>query len=332
MQAYAKAVEQAVVHYGDTTLTFLSNLQKADDRGQGLTYISAVAVEEKSVWDYNKGNPSGDPTTLGTHAKPKIPLVAIYPKEGTLLSDSPYVVLQAPWVDAPVKAAAKDFLSYVRSAGPQKRFAAAAFRRFDGKPGGRHHAGERPAADRAEGRPEPARSPGARAGPGPLERAAQGRQGAARHRHVGVDGRRRGQRREQARARQERRAQGPRPVRRPRRRRAVVVLHSAAGYHHAIPAAGAVRAHRDDQRLRCASRSPLWNPTAVRRSTPPPARAFQVISAACDSTRINAVVLLTDGNEYPADNDLASLQRELAPRTPAAACGSSRSATARTPT
>src|SRR6185436_6580777 len=66
--AYVKGVEQAVVHYGDTTLTFLSNLQAADDRGQGLSYISAVTVEEKSVWDYNEGNPTGDPATLGDHA------------------------------------------------------------------------------------------------------------------------------------------------------------------------------------------------------------------------------------------------------------------------
>ena len=58
---YVRAVESSVVHYGDTTLTFLSNLQAADDSGQGLTYISAVAVEEKSVWDYNQGNPDGTP-------------------------------------------------------------------------------------------------------------------------------------------------------------------------------------------------------------------------------------------------------------------------------
>ena len=135
VQAYAQAVERAVVHYGDTTLTFLSNLQKADDRGAGLSYISAVAVEEKSVWDYNQGNPSGDPTTLGQHPKPKIPLVAIYPKEGTLLSDSPYVVLNAPWVDDNVKQAAAKFLDYVRSAPAQQRFAKAAFRGYDRKPG-----------------------------------------------------------------------------------------------------------------------------------------------------------------------------------------------------
>jgi Ca-activated chloride channel family protein len=135
VQAYAQAVEKAVVHYGDTTLTFLSNLQAADDRGEGLRYISAVAVEEKSVWDYNQGNPTGDPTTLGQHRKPRTPLVAIYPKEGTLLSDSPYAVLQAPWVDEPVQKAAAAFLSYLRGDKAQERFTQAAFRRYDGQPG-----------------------------------------------------------------------------------------------------------------------------------------------------------------------------------------------------
>jgi Ca-activated chloride channel family protein len=135
VQAYAQAVEKAVVHYGDTTLTFLSNLQAADDRGEGLAYISAVAVEEKSVWDYNQGNPTGDPATLGQHRKPRTPLVAIYPKEGTLLSDSPYAVLQASWVTDDVKKAANAFLSYVRGDKAQDRFTKAAFRRYDGKAG-----------------------------------------------------------------------------------------------------------------------------------------------------------------------------------------------------
>jgi Ca-activated chloride channel family protein len=135
VQQYAQAVEQAVVHYGDTTLTFLSNLQAADDRGNGLGYISAVAVEEKSVWDYNQGNPSGDPTTLGKHKKPKIPLVAIYPKEGTLLSDSPYAILKAPWVTDEIRKAAESFLTYVQGEAAQKTFTAAAFRSFDGKSG-----------------------------------------------------------------------------------------------------------------------------------------------------------------------------------------------------
>jgi Ca-activated chloride channel homolog len=134
-QDFAKGVESAVVHYGDTTLTFLSNLQAADDRGQGLSYISAVTVEEKSVWDYNKGNPTGDPTTLGKHAPPHTPLVAIYPKEGTLVSDNPYVVLNSAWVDAAKKAAAADFLKFLQQPAQQQQFQHFAFRDFDGRPG-----------------------------------------------------------------------------------------------------------------------------------------------------------------------------------------------------
>lgn len=133
--AYVKGVESSVVHYGDTTLTFLSNLQAADRAGQGLTYISAVTIEEKSVWDYNQGNPTGDPKTLGKAVKPHTPLVAIYPKEGTLLSDNPYVVLTAPWVDDSKRAAAADFLSYVQAGAQQQTFQRAAFRSSAGKPG-----------------------------------------------------------------------------------------------------------------------------------------------------------------------------------------------------
>lgn len=135
VQGFVKQIESSVVHYGDTTLTFLSNMAKADAAGRGLTYVSAVTVEEKSVWDYNQGNPTGDPTTLGQGAKPKVPLVAVYPKDGTLLSDNPYVVLKAPWVDDAKRAVAADFLTYVTAPERQALFQAAAFRSFEGKPG-----------------------------------------------------------------------------------------------------------------------------------------------------------------------------------------------------
>ncbi|MFL6128507.1 MAG: extracellular solute-binding protein [Mycobacteriales bacterium] len=134
--AYVKQLESSVVHYGDTTLTFLENLYTAAEAGRGLTYISAVTVEEKSVWDYNQGNPSGDPATLGQRGKPRVPLVAVYPKEGTLLSDNPYVVLAAEWVDSRKQKAAADFLAFVKEPAQQKRFTDAAFRSADGKPGG----------------------------------------------------------------------------------------------------------------------------------------------------------------------------------------------------
>ena len=135
VRGFVSGVEQSVVHYSDTTLTFLANLQRADDAGAAMGYISAVTVEEKSVWDYNQGNPSGDPATLGKHAKPKVPLVAIYPKEGTLLSDHPWVVLSAPWVDDAKRQAAADFVRYLQSGKGQRAFTEHAFRDYKDAPG-----------------------------------------------------------------------------------------------------------------------------------------------------------------------------------------------------
>ena len=135
VRSYVQAVEHSVVHYGDTTLTYLSNLQRADDAGGALNYLSAVAVEEKSVLDYDAGNPSGDPATLGKHAPPKVPLVAVYPKEGTLYSDSPYVVLNAAWSTPAKQAGANDFLAYLLAPEQQKVFTDANFRTFDHQAG-----------------------------------------------------------------------------------------------------------------------------------------------------------------------------------------------------
>ncbi len=130
-QNYVRGVESSIVHYGDTTLTFLQGLQRADDAGQGLSYVSAVAVEEMSVYYYNTGNPTGDPATAGEHAKPKVPLVAIYPKEGTLVSDHPYVELTS--MDPGKKAVAEDFRKYLLGAKAQERFAKDGFRGYNNK-------------------------------------------------------------------------------------------------------------------------------------------------------------------------------------------------------
>lgn len=135
VRTFAQAAEQSVIHYGDTTLSFLAGLQHADDSGRGLTYVSAVAVEEKSVVDYNLGNPTGDPATLGDHKAPSVPLVGIHPREGTLMSDNPYVVLDAAWVTDEQKAAARDFETFLRTDASQKVFTDAAFRTYDGQAG-----------------------------------------------------------------------------------------------------------------------------------------------------------------------------------------------------
>jgi Ca-activated chloride channel family protein len=312
VQAYAQAVERAVVHYGDTTLTFLSNLQQADDRGEGLSYISAVAVEEKSVWDYNQGNPTGDPTTLGQHRKPHTPLVAIYPKEGTLLSDSPYAVLQASWVTDDVRAAAASFLSYVRGDDAQERFTKAAFRRYDGKPGSAINPdnGLLPREPRLVLRP-PA--------PNVLARVqqlwAQQRKPAKVLLVIDVSG-----------------SMGE-PV--------------GADTKLELAKSAALKAldqfsSRDDVALWAFS-TPLNGSSSPYRELVPftpigrgkallrreisaltpeggtalyatARRAYRLMSASVTSDRISAVVLLTDGrNEYSPDSDLDSLERELSP-------------------
>jgi Ca-activated chloride channel family protein len=132
---FVQGVESSVVHYGDISITFLQNLRHADDAGHGLTYVSAVAIEEKSVWDYNQGNPSGDPDTLGQLPPPSTPLVAVYPDEGTMVNDHPYAILDAPWVNVDQRAVAEDFLAFAQEPEQQARFQAAGFRDFRGKPG-----------------------------------------------------------------------------------------------------------------------------------------------------------------------------------------------------
>src|SRR6478672_2556960 len=139
---FVAGVEKSVAHYGDTALTFLTNLLRADDAGAALGYVSAVAVEEKSIVDYNEGNPTGDLETKGRHGEPKVPLVAVYPKEGTLNSDNPFAVLHAPWSDAAKQAGAKDYLAFLREPAQQEMFTDAGFRSYDGRPGKAVSAGE----------------------------------------------------------------------------------------------------------------------------------------------------------------------------------------------
>jgi Ca-activated chloride channel family protein len=125
---FARAVESSVVHYGDTTLTFLNNWYRADQRGNPFQYVSAVAVEEKSVIDYNAGNPDGILDAGEDPRPPNEPLVAIYPKEGTLYSDNPLITLDGDWVDDREKDAAALFVDYVGTDGNQERVLEYGFR------------------------------------------------------------------------------------------------------------------------------------------------------------------------------------------------------------
>jgi len=128
VQQFARGVESSVVHYGDITMTFLNNWFRNDVRGTSLTYVSAVAVEEKSVIDYNKGDPDGVVAAGESPRPPRVPLVAIYPEEGTLYSDNPFIVLDAPWVDEQEREAARRFEAFVQRPEAQERVLEFGFR------------------------------------------------------------------------------------------------------------------------------------------------------------------------------------------------------------
>jgi Ca-activated chloride channel family protein len=125
---FASQIESSVVHYGDITMTFLNNWFAADARGTALTYASVVAVEEKSVIDYNRGNPDGVLSPGEEPRVPRDPLVAIYPEEGTLFSDSPFIVLDTEWVDDDERAAAAAFETFVQLPENQQTVLASGFR------------------------------------------------------------------------------------------------------------------------------------------------------------------------------------------------------------
>src|SRR5207248_1317504 len=128
VDAFMRAIESSVVHYGDTTLTLLNNWYRNDSRGTALTYVSAVAVEEKSVIDYNKGNPDGILQPGERPRPPRVPLVAIYPKEGTLFSDSPFYILNADWVTPQQHTAAEAFQRFVNDPANQRKALSFGFR------------------------------------------------------------------------------------------------------------------------------------------------------------------------------------------------------------
>ena len=92
-----KDIERSIVHYGDTTLFISDQLRR-----NGAGYASAVAMEEATLVDFNQHRGSRDK------------LVAIYPAEGTFFSDNPYITLNAPWVTPAQREGAAAFGAYLR--------------------------------------------------------------------------------------------------------------------------------------------------------------------------------------------------------------------------
>jgi Ca-activated chloride channel family protein len=113
---YVRQIERAIIHYGESSEYFAQQMAE-----RGPSYASAIVLEEQTVVRLNNG----------AYGKLPQPLVAIYPKEGTFWSDHPYVVLRGDWVGVEEQAGALAFRDYLLSYDVQMAALEAGFRPAD---------------------------------------------------------------------------------------------------------------------------------------------------------------------------------------------------------
>ena len=110
-QKFVADIERSVVHYGSSTGFFGD---KMFSRGPG--YLSAAVLYENMVIEsYDRQK----------HPDLPLPVVAIYPAEGTFWSDHPAGVVDRPWNDDEHRAAATAFLDFLLR--PEQQRAALAY-------------------------------------------------------------------------------------------------------------------------------------------------------------------------------------------------------------
>jgi Ca-activated chloride channel homolog len=95
-RADVRELERSIVHYGDTTLFIAQKMRK-----HGLGYASAAAMEEITLLEFNRTAEEGDR------------LAAIYPEEGTFFSDNPLITLRGDWVTAEQRKASRAFAAFL---------------------------------------------------------------------------------------------------------------------------------------------------------------------------------------------------------------------------
>ncbi|KJL48219.1 von Willebrand factor type A domain protein [Microbacterium hydrocarbonoxydans] len=130
---FSRVFEECVIHYGDTTGNVLSTLYDETQNGSnGSAYVSAVALEETSLLNYNQGNPDSHTVQPGeTLTPPKTKLVAVYPAGGSMWSDNPVTVLGAQWVTAEQRTAGEAFAAFLQTEAAQKLLPEYGFRPLD---------------------------------------------------------------------------------------------------------------------------------------------------------------------------------------------------------
>ena len=99
------AIEGSVVHYGESTGWFGDQMAK-----YGMGYLSAAVVYENVVVEKNTNRLEGNP-----------PLVAIYPSNGSFMTDHPIGIVQRRYVTDEQRKAAELYIKFLREAPQQER-------------------------------------------------------------------------------------------------------------------------------------------------------------------------------------------------------------------
>jgi Ca-activated chloride channel family protein len=100
LKEFMSGVESSVIHYGTSTGFFGERMFE-----RGPSYLSAAVLYENLIVVQETKRLSGQSA--------QIPVVAIYPKEGTFWSNHPFAVLNAPWVTPEQKEAAGLFEAFL---------------------------------------------------------------------------------------------------------------------------------------------------------------------------------------------------------------------------
>ena len=100
LKQFMSTVESSIIHYGTSTGFFGDRMFQ-----RGPSYLSAAVLYENLIVAQETKRIGGQSS--------QIPVVAIYPKEGTFWSNHPYIVVNAPWVTAEQKEAAGIFETFL---------------------------------------------------------------------------------------------------------------------------------------------------------------------------------------------------------------------------
>jgi Ca-activated chloride channel homolog len=130
--AFVHGIESSVSRYGDEAVRFMQEIYDAEQRQDAAAYrphVDAIVIQEQMAYQYNRGAPGGDPAQMTDERRPRNPLRVVHPEDGTLELDHPFVVLAS--ANADQRAVAGDFYDFLTSDDQEQRFAEVGFRPRD---------------------------------------------------------------------------------------------------------------------------------------------------------------------------------------------------------